>query len=156
RALRTPYNRANIQAMVTEEGHDMIRLDNLVTFRESMTAARIDRYDRQRMVAIRANAAPGYALSDRVGELRRAVDEIGLPPGYATRILGRGRELERTFRDFGVAFILSLIFMYLILAAQFEHLVHPLTILISLPLAVPFGLLSLWLGGETLNLYSAL
>jgi HAE1 family hydrophobic/amphiphilic exporter-1 len=71
-------------------------------------------------------------------------------------VLGRGRELERTFRDFAWAFVLSLVFMYIVLAAQFEHFVHPLTILISLPLAVPFGLLSLWWGGETLNLYSAL
>ena len=70
--------------------------------------------------------------------------------------MGRGRELERTLRDFRWTFVLSFIFMYLLLAAQFEHLVHPLTILFSLPLAVPFGLVSLWLGGETLNLYSAL
>ncbi len=70
--------------------------------------------------------------------------------------MGRGRELERTLRDFAWTFVLSFIFMYIVLAAQFEHLVHPLTILFSLPLAVPFGLLSLWLGGESLNLYSAL
>ncbi|MCL4195200.1 MAG: efflux RND transporter permease subunit, partial [Thermoguttaceae bacterium] len=70
--------------------------------------------------------------------------------------MGQGRELERTFRDFRWTFILSFIFMYIVLAAQFEHLLHPLTILFSLPLAVPFGLVSLWLGGETLNLYSAL
>lgn len=157
-ALAQLYVRAGkaaAESMPAERGR-MIRLDNLVQFRESLTAARIDRYDRQRMVAIRANIAPGYALGDRVAALRVAVDEIGLPPGYATRILGRGRELERTFSDFAIAFSLSLIFMYLILAAQFEHIIHPITILISLPLAVPFGLLSLWLGGETLNLYSAL
>ena len=62
-----------------------------------------------------------------------------------------GRELERTFEDFKWTFILSFIFMYIVLAAQYEHLVHPLTILIALPIAVPFGLLSLWLGGVRLH-----
>jgi hydrophobe/amphiphile efflux-1 (HAE1) family protein len=149
---RSPSGRARDEAMAP----GIIRLDNVVQFRDSLTPARIDRLDRQKMVAVRANIAPGFALGDRIAALRQAADDIGLPPGYATRVLGRGRELERTLKDFAFAFILSLIFMYIILAAQFEHVVHPLTILISLPLAVPFGLVSLWVGGETLNLYSAL
>jgi HAE1 family hydrophobic/amphiphilic exporter-1 len=81
---------------------------------------------------------------------------MNMPAGYATSVAGSGRELERTFQDFGWTFALSFIFMYIVIAAQYEHLVHPLTILLSLPLAVPFGLISLYWGGETLNLYSAL
>ncbi len=69
---------------------------------------------------------------------------------------GRGRELERAFREFLWAFLLSIIFMYMILAAQYESLVDPVTILLSLPLAVPCALLSIWLFNDTLNLYSAL
>jgi HAE1 family hydrophobic/amphiphilic exporter-1 len=134
----------------------LTRLDNVVRFKDADTPPRIDRVDRQRMAAVRANIAPGYALAECIDAFRAAVQEMGLPPGYATRVAGRGRELERTLQDFGWTFALSFIFMYLVLAAQFEHLVHPLTILISLPLAVPFGLASLLLGGETLNLYSAL
>jgi HAE1 family hydrophobic/amphiphilic exporter-1 len=134
----------------------LTRLDNVVRLFDVATPPRIDRLDRQRMAAIRANIAPGYALGDRVEAVRRAAEEIGLPPAFATRVLGRGRELERTLREFRWTFVLSFIFMYLLLAAQFEHVVHPLTILFSLPLAVPFGLVSLWIGGESLNLYSAL
>jgi len=133
-----------------------IRLDNVVHFHTAKSTARIDRLDRQRMVAFRGNVAPGFALGDRIEAVRQAAAELGMPATYGTRIMGRGRELERTLRDFQWTFILSFIFMYIILAAQFEHLVHPLTILFSLPLAVPFGLVSLWLGGESLNLYSAL
>jgi HAE1 family hydrophobic/amphiphilic exporter-1 len=139
-----------------EAGMGLTRLDNLVRFRREENAARIDRLDRERMSAVRANVAPGYALADRIEALQQAARELGMPPEYGTRVMGRGRELERTLRDFGFTFILSFIFMYIVLAAQFEHLVHPLTILFSLPLAVPFGLVSLWMGGETLNLYSAL
>lgn len=137
-------------------GANLVRIDNLVRFEESQNAARIDRLNRQRMVAVRANISAGYALGDRVEAIEQAAAELGLSRGYNSQIRGSGRELERTIKDFGWAFILSIVFMYLILAAQFEHLTHPLTILVSLPLAVPFGLFSLWLGGETLNLFSAL
>jgi hydrophobic/amphiphilic exporter-1 (mainly G- bacteria), HAE1 family len=136
------------------EGH--VRLDNLVGFRFGEAPARIDRLDRQRMAAIRANIAPGFALADRLAAVNAAVKEMDMPPGFSTRVVGRGRELQRTFADFRWTFVLSFIFMYLLLAAQFEHLVHPLTILFSLPLAVPFGLVSLFIGGESLNLFSAL
>jgi HAE1 family hydrophobic/amphiphilic exporter-1 len=79
-----------------------------------------------------------------------------MPSTYSTRVSGRGKELEKTFKEFVWAFILSLIFMYMILASQFESLLHPLTILLSLPLSVPFALFSLWYTGNNLNLYSAL
>jgi hydrophobic/amphiphilic exporter-1 (mainly G- bacteria), HAE1 family len=134
----------------------MTRIDNVVGFETANSIARIDRLDRQRMVALRANVASGYALSDRIAALQAAAEEIGLPPGFETRVLGRGRELERTLSDFVWTFALSFVFMYIVLAAQYEHLVHPFTILLSLPLAVPFGLISLYWGGESLNLYSAL
>jgi HAE1 family hydrophobic/amphiphilic exporter-1 len=140
----------------TGNGPVLTRIDNVVNFEFGQSAARIDRLDRQRMVAVRANVAAGYALGDRITALEQAAKDIGLPLGFETRVMGRGRELERTLSDFVWTFLLSFIFMYIILAAQYEHLVHPFTILLSLPLAVPFGLISLYWGGETLNLYSAL
>ena len=134
----------------------LVRLDNLVKIKEGISPSRIDRLDRQRMVAMRANVAPGYAMADRIDALRKATAAMNLPAAYTTTIAGRGRELERTFVEFLWAFLLSIIFMYMILASQFESTIHPLTILLSLPLSVPFALLSLWLLGDTLNLYSAL
>ncbi len=134
----------------------LTRIDNLVEFEETFSPSRIDRVDRQRMAAIRANLAPGYALAESIAAIQGVVKELGLPPGYSTRVMGRARELERTLGEFVWICAISFICMYIVLAAQYEHLVHPITILLSLPIAVPFGLLSLWLGGETLNLYSAL
>jgi len=134
----------------------LVRLDNLVKIKRDTSPSRIDRLDRERQVSVRASVAPGYALADRIDALRHTVGEMNLPVAYTTTVSGRARELERTFTEFIWAFILSIIFMYMILASQFESIVHPLTILLSLPLSVPFALLSLWSTGDTLNLYSAL
>jgi hydrophobic/amphiphilic exporter-1 (mainly G- bacteria), HAE1 family len=134
----------------------LVRLDNLVKIRRDTSPSRIDRLDRERLVAVRASVAPGFALADRIEALRNEVASMNLPAAYTTTVSGRARELERTFTEFIWAFILSIIFMYMILASQFESTIHPVTILLSLPLSVPFALLSLWGTGDTLNLYSAL
>ncbi len=134
----------------------LVRLDNLVKIKRDNSPSRIDRLDRERQVSMRASVAPGFALADRIQALRGAVAEMNLPPAYTTTVSGRARELERTFTEFIWAFILSIIFMYMILASQFESTIHPATILLSLPLSIPFALLSLWVTGDTLNLYSAL
>jgi HAE1 family hydrophobic/amphiphilic exporter-1 len=134
----------------------VVRLDNLVTLARSDASSRVDRLDRQRQVSLRASVAPGFALADRMQALRDEVSRMNLPAGYSTMMSGRARELERTFNEFIIAFLLSIAFMYMILASQFESVIHPVTILLSLPLAVPFALVSLWLMNDTLNLYSAL
>jgi HAE1 family hydrophobic/amphiphilic exporter-1 len=134
----------------------LVRLDSLVDIKEEFSPSRIDRLDRQRQASMRAGVAPGFALADRIEALRQAAAAMNLPPAYSTTIAGRGRELEKTFVEFLWAFLLSIVFMYMILASQFESTIHPLTILLSLPLSIPFALLSLWLLNDTLNLYSAL
>ena len=134
----------------------LVRLDNLVKIHRDTSPSRIDRLNRERLVSMRASVAPGYALADRIEALRGAVTQMNLPAAYTTTVSGRARELERTFTEFIFAFILSVIFMYMILASQFESTIHPVTILTSLPLSIPFALLSLWITGDTLNLYSAL
>ena len=134
----------------------LVRLDNLVKIKRDTSPSRIDRLNRERLVSLRASVAPGFALADRIEALRGAVGQMNLPASYTSTVSGRARELERTFTEFIWAFILSIIFMYMILASQFESTIHPLTILLSLPLSIPFALLSLWATGDTLNLYSAL
>ncbi|MGE0126547.1 MAG: efflux RND transporter permease subunit [Blastocatellales bacterium] len=134
----------------------LVSLENLVRLEPSNTSSRIDRLDRQRQVSLRANLAPGYALKDRIVAVQAEAAKLNMPAGYNTVVSGRGRELERTFNEFILAFLLSIAFMYMILASQFESVIHPVTILLGLPLAVPFALLSLWVMGDTLNLYSAL
>jgi HAE1 family hydrophobic/amphiphilic exporter-1 len=156
----SPHDREDIGVIsrlyVPRGGAGLVRLDNLVQVEPAQSASRIDRLDRQRQVSLRAQIAPGFALADRIEALNGAVREMNLPAEYTTSISGRGRELQRTFTQFLWAFLLSFIFMYMILASQYESTIHPLTILLSLPVSVPFAFLSLWLTGNTLNLYSAL
>jgi HAE1 family hydrophobic/amphiphilic exporter-1 len=141
---------------VPRRGEGLVRLDNLVQVESTRSASRIDRLDRQRQTSLRAQVAPGFALGDRIEALHGAVREMNLPAAYTTSVAGRGRELTRTYNEFVWAMLLSIIFMYMILASQYESTIHPFTILLSLPLSVPFALLSLWATGNTLNLYSAL
>jgi hydrophobic/amphiphilic exporter-1 (mainly G- bacteria), HAE1 family len=135
---------------------DLVRLDSVVRLVEGQSPSRVDRLDRQRQVALRAGVAPGFALADRLDALRDDAAKLQMAPGYTSEARGRGRELERTFVEFGWAFLLSIIFMYMVLASQYESLLHPAIILLSLPLSLPFAMLTLWATGNTLNLYSAL
>ena len=137
-------------------GGGLVRLDNVVKIEPSAAAARIDRTDRQRETRIRAGVAPGYGQLDRIEALKKAVAAMSLPSAYQTFVTGKAKEMEKTFTEFLWVFVLSAVFMYMILASQFESLIHPLTILLSLPLSVPFALFALWYTGNTLNLYSAL
>jgi hydrophobe/amphiphile efflux-1 (HAE1) family protein len=138
------------------DGAGLVPLESVIVIDEAHSPSRIDRLDRQRVASLRAGVGPGYALADRLAALRGAVTDMHLPSEYSWSVRGRGAELERTFSEFIAAFALSILLMYMILAAQFESLIHPLTILVALPLSVPFALFSLWATNNTLNLYSAL
>jgi HAE1 family hydrophobic/amphiphilic exporter-1 len=144
------------QLYLPRRGGGLVEVGNVAKLEPILSASRIDRSDREREVRLRAGVGEGYALGDRLEVLRQAATEMNLPPAYSVAVSGKGRELERTFTEFLFAFALSVVFMYMILAMNYESIVHPFTILLSLPLTVPFALLSLWLVGGTLNLYSAL
>jgi HAE1 family hydrophobic/amphiphilic exporter-1 len=88
--------------------------------------------------------------------MERIADQLNMPAEYVTGVTGQSKELQKAYNAFLYAFLLSFVFMYLILAAQFESFIHPVTILLTLPLAVPFALISTAIAGQTLNIFSAL
>ncbi|HEX6284389.1 MAG TPA: efflux RND transporter permease subunit, partial [Pyrinomonadaceae bacterium] len=133
-----------------------VSLDNLVRVEEGTGPSAIDRLNRQRQVTLLGNVRPGGSQAAVIDQLNQFVQEIGIDPDYTTGLAGRSKELGRAGYYFGLAFLLSFVFMYMVLAAQFESFIHPITILLTLPLAIPFGILSLLMTGQTVNIFSGL
>ncbi len=129
-----------------------VPLTSVVTFTKAEGPSVIDRLGRQRQVTIGANAAQGHGESEVTAALEKAAKEAGV----TVQPIGRTRESGRAAGGFLLVFGLSFVFMYLVLAAQFESWMHPLTILVTLPLTVPFALLSLLIFGQSLNIFSGL
>jgi HAE1 family hydrophobic/amphiphilic exporter-1 len=133
-----------------------VTLDNVASFVPESAPTEIRRLNRQRQVTVVANMLPGTSQADAQEQMLQASVQLGLGPEYRLGFSGRSRELNRTATAFLSAFALSMIFMYLVLAAQFESWLHPITILLSLPLTLPFALLSIVISGQSLNIFSAL
>jgi HAE1 family hydrophobic/amphiphilic exporter-1 len=133
-----------------------VALENIASFAHGDAPADIRRLNRQRQVTVGANMLPGTSQTTAQERIAAAAAQLGLPSEYRTGFAGRSRELNRTASAFLQALALSLIFMYLVLAAQFESWLHPVTILLSLPLTLPFALLSIVIFGQSLNIFSAL
>ncbi len=134
-------------------GGRLIRLDNVTRLRDGMSPGQIDRYNQERQVTVVANL-DRKALGEAIQQANAVVRELALPPQYATAYIGRGKLLAEALYNFLIAFFLAIAFIYIVLAAQFESFVHPITIMVSMFLAIPFGLLTLvWLG-ISLNIYS--
>ena len=112
--------------------------------------------NRQRQITVSASLPPGASESDAVTKLEGFVKELNLPTEYTAGVTGQSKELARAYDSFLYAFLLSFVFMYLILAAQFESFIHPITILLTLPLSIPIALLSTAIAGQSLNIFSAL
>ena len=134
----------------------LVRLDNVVSLGESTGPAQIDRQGRQRQVTLLANLAPDKPLGDAITAITEAVKQLNLPANYTTEFTGRGKVFKESMGGFLVAFVLSLIFMYMVLASQFESFIHPITIMLSIPLSIPFALTSLAITRGSLNIYSIL
>ena len=134
----------------------IVSLDNIASFKRGDSPATINRMGRQRQVTLNANMLPGTSQGTAQEQIAAAAAELNFGPEYRADFVGRSRELNRTATAFLTAIALSFIFMYLILAAQFESWLHPVTILLSLPLTLPFALLSLIIFQQSLNIFSGL
>jgi HAE1 family hydrophobic/amphiphilic exporter-1 len=133
-----------------------VSLDNVGIFSPGAAPSDINRLARQRQVTVFANLLPAASQAEVQNAILDEFHSMNVGPEYRGSFTGRSRELGRAARNFVLAFMLSLIFMYLILAAQFESWLHPVTILLSLPLTLPFALLSIIIFRQSLNIFSAL
>jgi HAE1 family hydrophobic/amphiphilic exporter-1 len=133
-----------------------VTLDDVAKFSAGSAPSDISRLGRQRQVTVFANVLPTASQAEVQNAILKAFEPIRPGPAYTGSFTGRSRELGRAAENFVIAFVLSLVFMYLILAAQFESWLHPVTILLSLPLTLPFALVAIILFGQSLNIFSAL
>ena len=137
----------------TKTSTGVARLGTVVRLERALGPNTIDRFGRQRQVVISANLE-GNSLGEAVVSLGDFVKTMDLPPQYRWEFIGRAKTLAESNSNFAIAFGLAFLFMYMILAGQFESFVHPISILMALPLTIPFALLSLWLLRTNLDIYA--
>jgi HAE1 family hydrophobic/amphiphilic exporter-1 len=129
-----------------------VPVSNVASLVEATGPAQIERFQRQRQIMILASVKPGGSLSTLLDETSKIIEELNLPPQYKAGTIGRSKEFAKAGVAFVAAFVLCFAFMYMILAAQFESFVDPITILLSLPLSVPFAIISLFITNENYSI----
>ncbi len=133
-----------------------VSLDRLVKISEGTGPSSIERTNRPRQVTLLANTKPGGSATSITSSIDSFVASLNLPAGYTKGYVGQSKELGKSLYYFMLAITLSFVFMYIVLAAQFESFIHPITILLTLPLSIPFGIVSLLIMGQTVNIFSGL
>jgi multidrug efflux pump len=131
----------------------LVQLSAVAEIREGIGPRRLVHYDRVRAATLSASLAPGFTLGEAIDSLRAHAQDV-LPQGSSTVLAGESRELEESGSALYFAFILAIVVVFMVLASQFESVLHPFTVLLAVPLAVTGALLTLWITGATLNLYS--
>jgi len=144
------------QAEVPTVRGSTVAVRDVVRLEEGSGPSLINRIARRRQVLITSNVLPGYSSQELIDGLQQAARDLNMSPEYSFGFTGRSREQGRAARNFLIAFLLSGVFMYLILAAQFESWLHPVTILLALPLTVPFALLTIVVFNQSINIFSSL
>jgi HAE1 family hydrophobic/amphiphilic exporter-1 len=133
-----------------------VRIDSIARLRRGFGPTRITRNNRQFSISFSADTAPGHALDEASEDVRRLVSDLHMPAGYGVSMQGQTRNLDETTDNLIMAIALASVFVYMVLAAQFESFIQPIIIMAVLPLSVPFALFTIWATGRTLNLWSAL
>jgi len=142
--------------MVPSSKLGQVRLESVATIARGFGPSTLWRYNREFEVSVYANIASGYPLDLAAAHTISSIKEVGLPAGYSYLFSGQVKVLEETTWNLLLAMLLASVFMYMVLAAQFESFSYPFIIMLTLPLSVPFALLSLWITGRALSLWSAL
>lgn len=142
--------------MVPSSKLGQVRLESVATIGRGFGPATLWRYNREFQVSVYANVASGYPLDLAAQHTMDSIKEVGLPAGYSYLFSGQVKVLEETTWNLVLAMALASIFMYMVLAAQFESFSYPFIIMLTLPLSIPFALFSLWITGRALSLWSAL
>ncbi|HET9992146.1 MAG TPA: efflux RND transporter permease subunit, partial [Kofleriaceae bacterium] len=124
--------------------------------RPGTAISKITRQARERAVTLTMNVAPGFSQSSVAAAMETTMKSLDMPPGYTAEPFGQSKEFKKMAKAFAFAILLAVVFMYLTLAAQFESLLYPLVIMLSLPLTVPFAVMSLTITGGSLNIFSML
>ena len=151
RARATPSDMSGLY--VRGRNDELVKLEALTTVQEGVGPRALNHFNRVRSATITAGLAPGFTLGQAIDSLTRIANEV-LPRGSTTALAGESRELEESGSALYFAFILALVVVFMVLASQFESLVHPFTVLMAVPLAVTGALFTLKLAGSTLNVYS--
>lgn len=150
--FRSPNSIDNLYVRSARTG-ELIPMDNLLTFEEQATSAQLNRYNRMRAVTISANLADGYTLGQALAYLEDIV-RTELPDNVSIDYKGESQLYHEAGNSFVYVFLLALAVTYLILAAQFESWVHPLVIMLTVPLALVGAYIGLFFSGMTINIYS--
>jgi len=151
RARATPSDMTGLY--VRGRDNQLVKLEALATVQEGVGPRALNHFQRVRSATITASLAPGFTLGEALDSLTSIANEA-LPRGSSTALTGESRELEESGSALYFAFLLALVVVFMVLASQFESLVHPFTVLLAVPLAVTGALLTLKLAGSTLNVYS--
>jgi multidrug efflux pump len=151
RARATPSDMTGLY--VRGRDNQLVKLEALATVQEGVGPRELNHFQRVRSATITASLAPGFTLGEALDSLTSIANEV-LPRGSSTALTGESRELEESGSALYFAFLLALVVVFMVLASQFESLVHPFTVLLAVPLAVTGALLTLKLAGSTLNVYS--
>ncbi|MFT3699461.1 MAG: efflux RND transporter permease subunit [Kofleriaceae bacterium] len=133
-----------------------VPLTDVIRVKPGTAISKITRQARERAVTLTMNVAPGTSQSTVAAAMENTIKQLDMPPGYTAEPFGQSKEFKKMAKAFAFAIFLAVVFMYLTLAAQFESLLYPLVIMLSLPLTVPFAVMSLTITGGSLNIFSML